>query len=234
MNSDWILLVDDDPDICTVLKDNLELDGYKIITVSTGREAIEVAKSKPLALMILDLSLPDTDGLQVCRFIRNYSQLPIIMLTARDRVSDKVLGLECGADDYVVKPFDYLELAARIRVCLRRTGRSDVGTAIMRTGQLTIDIGRKKVFKSGKEVDLTRREFELLVLLVKNTDRALTRGEIRRAVWPEGRIYEDSRVIDVHVQHLRQKIEDDTGQPKSIVTVGGVGYMYSSNKADSP
>ncbi len=233
MSNDWILIVDDDPDICTILKDHLEMDGYKVITVSTGREALEIVKNKELALMILDLSLPDADGLQVCRYIRNRSQLPIIMLTARDRVSDKVLGLECGADDYVVKPFDYLEVAARIRACLRRTGKCDAEKMIIQAGPLKVDLGRKQVFKTGYEIELTRREFELLVFLIKNANRALTRREMRHAVWPEGRIYEDSRAIDVHIQHLRQKIEDDPGQPKLILTVAGVGYMYSSDKPDT-
>ncbi len=235
MNGDCILLVDDDPDICTILRDNLELDGYRVITACTGREALEVANKTFPDLIILDLSLPDTDGLHVCRSLRTYSQVPIIMLTARDRVTDKVLGLECGADDYMVKPFDYLELAARIRACLRRvTGRVEAGPAVMHTGELTIDTARKKVCKSGKEIELTRREFELLAFLAKNSERALTRKEIRRAVWPDGRIYEDSRAIDVHVQHLRQKIEDDVSQPRLILTVPGVGYMYSSGKPQSP
>jgi|UniRef100_A0A7C4ESD5 DNA-binding response OmpR family regulator len=234
MNGDHILLVDDDPDICTILKDNLELDGYHVIIAATGREALEAAKNTGLSLIILDLSLPDTDGLHVCRSIRNHSQVPIIMLTARDRVTDKVLGLECGADDYMVKPFDYLELAARIRACLRRTGRVEAEPAVIRTGALTIDTAKKKAFKSGKEVELTRKEFELLVFLVKHAERALTRKEIRQGVWPEGRIYQDSRAIDVHIQHLRQKIEDDASQPRLIQTVAGVGYMYSSGKPDSP
>lgn len=230
MNNLWILVVDDDPDICTILRDHLEMDGYKVITVSTGRQALELVRDKPPALMILDLSLPDTDGLQVCRSVRMNSRLPIIMLTARDGVSDKVLGLECGADDYVVKPFDYLELAARVRACLRRIGQSEHETSIIQTGQLEIDIQRKKVSKSGKEVELTRREFELLVFLVKNANRALSRREIRREVWPEGGIYQDSRAIDVHIQHLRQKIEEDPSQPKLIATVAGIGYMYNSDK----
>ncbi|MGB9617592.1 MAG: response regulator transcription factor [Desulfomonilaceae bacterium] len=233
MNGERILLVDDDPDICTILRDNLELDGYKVLIAGTGREALEAVKNTGLALIILDLSLPDTDGLHVCRSIRNYSQAPIIMLTARDRVTDKVLGLECGADDYMVKPFDYLELAARIRACLRRTSRVEAGPAVIQTGELTIDEARKKVFKSGKEVDVTKREFELLAFLVKHPERALTRKEIRQAVWPAGRIYEDSRTIDVHIQHLRQKIEDDASQPRLILTVASVGYMYSAGKPDS-
>ncbi|MDQ1239332.1 MAG: two-component system, OmpR family, response regulator RpaB [Thermodesulfobacteriota bacterium] len=226
MNRNHILLVDDDPDICTILKDNLEIDGYRVTSVFTGKDALKTFHADSPALVILDLSLPDTDGLQVCRFIRNCSQVPIIILTARDRISDKVVGLECGADDYLVKPFDYLELAARIRACLRRAGLASTHSTIIRSGDVTIDPGKRHIVKSGREIDLTRREFDLLMLLVQNPDRALTRKEIRNAVWPEGRIYDDSRVIDVHIQHLRHKLEEDSTKPELIVTVAGVGYMY--------
>lgn len=233
MNRYYILLVDDDPDICTILKDNLEIDGYRVTLVSSGRDALKAFRADSPALVILDLSLPDTDGLQVCRFMRSCSQVPIIILTARDRVSDKVVGLECGADDYLVKPFDYLELAARIRACLRRAGHASTHSTTIRSGDMTIDPGKRQVTKAGKEIDLTRREFDLLMLFVQNPDRALTRKEIRNAVWPEGRIYDDSRAIDVHIQHLRHKLEEDSTRPELIVTVAGIGYMYCSPCLDA-
>jgi DNA-binding response OmpR family regulator len=218
--------VDDDPDICIILRDNLEIDGYRVTSVSNGKDALKTFHADTPSLVILDLSLPDTDGLQVCRFIRNCSQVPIIILTARDRISDKVVGLECGADDYLVKPFDYLELAARIRACLRRAGLTSTHSTIIRSGDVTIDRSKRQVIKSGREIDLTRRQFDLLMLFVQNPDRALARKEIRNTVWPEGRIYDDSRVIDVHIQHLRHKLEEDPSKPQLIVTVPGVGYKY--------
>lgn len=226
MNRYHILLVDDDPDICIILRDNLEIDGYRVTSVSNGKDALKTFHADTPSLVILDLSLPDTDGLQVCRFIRNCSQVPIIILTARDRISDKVVGLECGADDYLVKPFDYLELAARIRACLRRAGLTSTHSTIIRSGDVTIDRSKRQVIKSGREIDLTRRQFDLLMLFVQNPDRALARKEIRNTVWPEGRIYDDSRVIDVHIQHLRHKLEEDPSKPQLIVTVPGVGYKY--------
>jgi len=228
-----ILLVDDDPDICMIVKDNLEIDGYSVTSVSSGKDALDTFRSTIPALVILDLSLPDTDGLQLCRFMRNCSQVPIIILTARDRVSDKVLGLECGADDYLVKPFDYLELAARIKACLRRSGTASHPPVVIKSGDVTLDQGKRKVTRAGREINLTRREFDLLMLLVQNPDRALTRSEIRDAVWPEGRIYEDSRVIDVHIQHVRHKLDEGSSRPQSIVTVPGVGYMYCSPQIHS-
>jgi DNA-binding response OmpR family regulator len=219
--------VDDDLDILRILEDNLKLDGYRVSTASTGREAIRLFESTGVALIILDLSLPDLDGLQVCRSIREKSEVPIIMLTARDRVPDKVLGLESGADDYLVKPFDYLELAARIKACLRRQRPLLSSEEVLQLGPLKIDPANNAVSKAGKIVRLTRREFKLLLLLAQNCGKALNRTAIRQALWPDGHLYDDSRTIDVHVQHLRSKIEDDPGDPKYIITIPGVGYMLS-------
>lgn len=222
-----ILLVDDDPDILTILKDNLELDGYIVKTASSGRAALVEFDKTPPDLIILDLSLPDVDGLQVCRLVRAKSVVPIIMLTARDRITDKVLGLESGADDYLVKPFDYLELAARIRVCLRRSDRLANSSAVLELGELVIDTNKTAVWRKGQKIELTQREYNLLVFLASNSGRALNRKEIRRAVWPEGGIYEDSRAIDVHVQHLRSKLGDESAKPQFILTLPGVGYMFA-------
>jgi len=225
MEARRILVVDDDPDILRILRDNLELDGYRVITASTGREALHLFEKVPAALIILDLYLPDMDGIQVCRSIREKSSIPVIMLTARDRVPDKVLGLETGADDYLVKPFDYLELAARIRVCLRRQGPVVRPAESIEVGDLRIDLVKNTVWKSEVKVALTRTEFTLLLLLARNVGRVLNRAAIRQTLWPEGELYRDSRVIDVHVQHLRSKLEDNPAEPQYIVTVPGVGYM---------
>ena len=227
MKSKPILLVDDDPDIIRILKDNLELDGYRVITASTGKDALNQFERADTGLIVLDLSLPDVDGIQVCRLIREKSAIPIIMLTARDRVPDKVLGLESGADDYLVKPFDYLELAARIKACLRRHRPLKDAEDVLRIGSLVIDVGKNAVWKEGEQVRLTQREFGLLVLLARNVNTPLSRSAIRRALWPHGQIYDDSRTIDVHIQHLRSKIEDYPAEPRHIVTVQGVGYMLA-------
>jgi DNA-binding response OmpR family regulator len=227
MKSRQILLVDDDPDILRILKDNLELDGYRVAAASAGKEALKVFEQANTDLIVLDLSLPDVDGIQVCRSIREKSDVPIIMLTARDRLPDKVLGLESGADDYLVKPFDYLELAARIKACLRRHRSLKGSEEILRIGKLVIDVGKNSVWKDGEQVKLTQREFSLLVLLARNAGTPLSRSAIRRALWPHGQIYDDSRAIDVHIQHLRSKIEDDPAEPRHVLTVQGVGYVLA-------
>ena len=230
MTSGSILVVDDDPDILKILKDNLELDGYQAHTAASGKEALRSFENVGPRLVILDLSLPDIDGIQVCRWIREKSDVPIIMLTARDGLPDKVLGLETGADDYVVKPFDYLELAARIRACLRRQGSFLETEEILIIGPLEIDTATKTLRKHGQRITLTHREFNLLLLLARHRGRALSRTAIRHELWPEGEVPRDTRTIDVHVQHLRSKIEDDAGQPRYIVTVPGVGYMFAASE----
>lgn len=228
MESGHILLVDDDPDILRILKDNLELDQFRVMTARTGKEALRCFDKFSVTLIVLDLSLPDIDGIQVCRFIREKSPVPIIMLTARDRVPDKVLGLESGADDYLTKPFDYLELAARIRACLRRQGGVQQMPEVLKIGDLLIDTAKNSVSIQGCKVCLTQREFNLLVLLARNSDRVMDRTTIRRTLWPNGDLYRDSRAIDVHIQHLRSKLEDDPSDPRYITTVSGVGYMLAA------
>lgn len=219
--------MDDDPDILRILADNLELDGYEVSEASSGQSALKLLKQLEPDLIILDLTLPDIDGIQVCRSIRERSDVPIIMLTARDRVPDKVLGLETGADDYMVKPFDYLELAARIKACLRRQRPWIGGSDVLEVGELRIDVGQKTVWKGQEKIRLTQRQFTLLLLLARNAGRVLNRMEIRRALWPNGELYADSRAIDVHIQHVRYKLEDNPSTPRYIVTVQGLGYMLS-------
>jgi DNA-binding response OmpR family regulator len=231
MHACRILVVDDDPDILRIVMDNLILDGYLVETAATGREALSCFDSGDIDLVVLDLALPDVDGLQICRAIRARSEVPIIMLTARDSVPDKVLGLESGADDYLVKPFDYLELAARIKVCLRRKAQASSFMDHLKFAGISIDTNMKTVWRGQEKISLTNREFDLLLLLVKNAGRAMSRGEIRTLLWPEGELYRDSRAIDVHVQHLRSKLEDDPADPRFIKTVPGVGYAFAVTEA---
>lgn len=227
MNEKKILIVDDDDDIALIIKDNMELDGYRVKVCNSGKQALEVYKTDKFDLVMLDLSLPDIDGLQVCRKIREKSEVPIIMLTARDRVPEKVLGFECGADDYVVKPFDYLELAARVKACLRRSVRSSQSCHTIQTGNLKIDVSGNKVWKKDILVNLTKTEFSILVLLSGNPGTVFDRSTIRERIWSSSELYADSRTIDVHVQHLRSKLEDKPSTPKYIQTVQGVGYIFT-------
>jgi len=224
-----ILLVDDDPDILTVLKGNLELSGYRVLTAGTAKKALEICEKNETELVVLDLVLPDMDGIQVCCRIREMNEtLPIVMLTARDSVVDKVLGLECGADDYVVKPFEFLELQARIKACLRRreAPREKLPKRLER-GPLVIDRSLYKVWLDGNPVELTKKEFDLLFFLAAHPGQALSREDIRHALWGKRRLYTWSRTIDVHIQHLRQKLERDPKNPELILTVPGVGYRLS-------
>lgn len=228
MDAVKILVVDDDPDILKILKDNLELDGYAVVTSTGGRQALETFEKKPTDLVVLDLMLPDMDGIQVCRALRTGSAVPIIMLTARDGVSDKVLGLESGADDYLVKPFDYLELAARINARLRRRSPLPPPRKVLESGAIRLDPNSREARVGTRTLSLTKKEFDLLELLFAHAGKALSRKAIRRALWPDRSIYRWSRTIDVHIQHLRTKLEDNPEQPRHIVTVQGVGYMFAS------
>ncbi len=225
-----IMLVDDDPDILTVLRGNLELAGFAVVTAGNGWEALRILAEQTPDLLILDLSLPDLDGLQICRKLQDSGRdFPIIMLTARDSVADKVLGFECGADDYLVKPFAFMELEARIKACLRRQRRqADPRPTILTCGQLQVDHGARRVRLGDREVSLTRKEFDLLSFLALHAGDTLSRDDLRRALWGQKKLYSWSRTIDVHIQHLRQKIEDNPENPRWIVTVPGVGYRLET------
>jgi DNA-binding response OmpR family regulator len=221
-----ILVVDDDKDILKVVKANLELHGYEVDTAENWEGAQEMLSARTPDLIILDVMLPDGDGMEICRSLRKESpEMPIIMLTARDKVSDKVFGLESGADDYVVKPFETLELVARIKACLRR-----VSTPVVRDnaviGNLKIDFKKRIVTVSGKRVDLTPREYSLLCFFIDHRGEAVSREQIRKNIWKGSKLYSWSRVIDVHIQHLRQKIEKDPSNPKYIITLPGAGYRF--------
>jgi DNA-binding response OmpR family regulator len=221
-----LLVVDDDADIRTVLKANLGLHGFHVITAANLTEAREVLKTAFPALVILDLTLPDGDGLDFCgEFKASHPQIPVIMLTARDKLQDKIIGLETGADDYVVKPFETSELLARIRARLRQAQPSEPVHTIS-AGDLQVDIANHLVTLRREAVPLTPKQFQLLVFLIENRGRLVTREEIRRSLWKDSPIYSWSRVIDVHIQHLRQKLEDDATAPKYIITVLGQGYRF--------
>ncbi|MBD1400079.1 response regulator [Pelovirga terrestris] len=221
-----LLAVDDDADIRTVLKANLGLHGFNVITAADLTAARNIIKSTVPALIILDLTLPDGDGLDYCEEVKAiHPQIPVIMLTARDKLQDKIIGLETGADDYVVKPFETCELLARIRARLRQTPATEPARTIC-AGDLLVDIGNHQVTLRGESVALTPKQFQLLTFLVENRGRLVTREEIRRTLWKDSPIYSWSRVIDVHIQHLRQKLEDDAAAPKFIVTVLGQGYRF--------
>jgi len=221
-----ILVVDDDTDILKVLRANLEIHGYEAWCAGSWESARAILSENIPDLIILDLMLPDADGIEICRSIRqSHSQVPIIMLTAKDKVSDKVIGLESGADDYVVKPFETLELLARIRACLRRTV-SPAEEEKVCIGNIKVDFKKRLISVSGRTVNLTPREYDLLCFFIQHRGEAVTRETIRKSLWKESQIYSWSRVIDVHIQHLRQKIEKDPRSPKYLLTVPGAGYRF--------
>ncbi len=228
-NNYLILVIDDDPDILKILKDNLELDGYRVCTAMQGKDALALFKKRPIDLVILDLMLPDMDGIQVCRAIRAHSDVSIILLTAKDSVTDKVLGLEHGADDYIVKPFDYLEVAARIKARLRRSKPANASHKVHETGNIRLDPNSYNVFVGGRQIKLTKKEFDLLHLLLEHSGKVLEREAIRQALWPDSKLYKWSRTIDVHIKNLRAKLGEQPNNSGYIVTVAGVGYMLKTS-----
>ncbi len=219
-----LLVVDDDQDILRVLKANLDLHGFETLTADTWKKAKDVLDLRLPDLVILDIMLPDGDGREICSRLRgDYPSLPVIMLTARDSLSDKVLGFESGADDYVVKPFETLELVARVRACLKRS--QPVQRKIV-AADLEVDLSAYTVTRAGRPIELTPKEFELLSLLLSHPGEVLSREFIRKKLWGDAKLYSWSRAIDVHMQHLRQKIEPDPSEPEYILTVPGVGYKF--------
>ena len=222
-----ILVVDDDKDIVQTIKGNLELDGYEVLTALDGRTCLQLAREHRPDLIILDLNLPDIDGIKACQIMRREFDFPIIMLTARDGISDKVLGLECGADDYIVKPFNFLELSARIKSIFKRVERSLVNDQY-EFKDLTVDFKARTIKVRGKSVKLTKTEFELLALFVSYPAEALSRDFIQQQIWRDSQLYQSSRAVDVHVQRLRKKIEAEVDKPEYIHTVAGVGYKFQA------
>ena len=221
-----ILVVDDEKVLVKGIKFNLESEGYQVETGCDGEEAVELARSGGFDLIILDLMMPKIDGLQACMRIREFSNVPIIMLTARSEDADKIIGFECGADDYITKPFNILELKARIRAMLRRAGggqaRQDNTITI---GSLTLDTDQRIALRHGEPVELTAKEYDLIELLMKNPRRVYSRENLMNVVW--GYSYAgDYRTVDVHIRRLREKLEDNPAEPAYIMTKWGVGYYF--------
>lgn len=218
-----VLIVDDEKLIVKGLKHSLEQQGYNVFAAYTGMEAMEVIKENKIDFIILDLMLPDTDGMLLCKKIRMQYDIPILMLTAKDGDYDKILGFEFGADDYMTKPFNTLELLARMKAITRRVERHEQDETI-EIADLIINRSERRVYIKDKEINLTSKEFEMLYLLANNPGRVFTREEIFRQIWDEDAF--DVRTIDVHIRNLREKIERDGGNPKYIMTKWGVGYYF--------
>ncbi|MBC7237976.1 MAG: response regulator transcription factor [Chloroflexi bacterium] len=219
-----ILVVDDEAQIVQVLRGYLERAGFAVLTAYDGREALRIARQEKPDLIILDLMLPGLDGTDVCRVLRQESNVPIIMLTARVEETDRVVGLELGADDYVTKPFSPREVVARVRAVLRRT-RGDLAEQeeILQVGRLRLDTAKRTLFVDGAPVDLTPSEFEILRAMMRAPGRVFERAQLLEAA--QGMAYEGyERTIDTHIKNLRKKIEPDPRRPEYILTVHGVGY----------
>ena len=223
-----ILVVDDEQLLVKGMKFNLENEGYTVETAYDGATAIDMAKTGDFDLIILDLMMPQVDGLTACMRIREFSNVPIIMLTARSEDADKIIGLESGADDYITKPFNILELKARIRALLRRANaapQQKAHSALLTVGGVTIDPEQRVALKDGKVVELTAKEYDLIELFVKNPRRVYSRENLMDLVW--GYTYAgDYRTVDVHIRRLREKLEDDPAAPQHILTKWGIGYYF--------
>jgi DNA-binding response OmpR family regulator len=223
-----ILLVDDEQSIQTLLSYPLRKDGYHVTSALDGHEALRRFEEGRFDLVILDLMLPQMGGVEVCRQLRSRSQVPIIMLTAKGSETDKVAGLEVGADDYITKPFSMREFRSRVKAALRRSrmgGGESAATGAIESGELTIDFDRRMVTLDGEEVKVTYVEFEILGALARSPGRVLTRETLLEHVWGDSD-YRDPRTVDVHIRHLREKLERDPKEPEYLFTVRGVGYRF--------
>jgi two-component system, OmpR family, alkaline phosphatase synthesis response regulator PhoP len=220
-----ILVVDDEPKITQLVRDYLERAGFGVVTAGDGREALMRARTEHPDLVVLDLGLPQLDGLDVTRRLRRDADVPIIMLTARDDETDKLIGLELGADDYVTKPFSPRELVARVRAVLRRRDRADADD-VLRVGELELDLPRMRLEVAGRVVELTATEFTLLAAMARQPGRVFTRAQLLDAI--HGVAFESyERAIDAHVKNVRRKIEPAPHDPRYLLTVYGVGYRLA-------
>ena len=222
-----VLIVDDEKLLVKGIKFNFEHDGYQVETAYDGEEALKLARDKSIDIIILDLMLPKIDGLSVCQKVREFSNVPIIMLTAKTEDMDKILGLEYGADDYMTKPFNILELKARVKAILRRVTPLDSGQsrAFVKLGNFELDYNLRRATVDGKKVDLTAKEFDLLDLFISNPGKVYSRETLLDIIW--GIEYPgDNRTVDVHVRRLREKVEPDPAEPVYILTKWGVGYYF--------
>ena len=221
-----ILVVDDEELLVKGIRFNLQNDGYEVITGSNGQDAIDAAKSEKPNLIVLDVMMPEKDGLTACAEIREFSDVPIILLTAKADDMDKLMGFEHGADDYLTKPFNILELKARIRALLRRANNATEASAnILSVGTISLDLDARNAYKSDKYVELTAKEFDLIEFLMRNANRVYSRETLLDTVWAN-EYRSDIRALDVHIRRLREKLEDNPADPQYIMTKWGVGYYF--------
>ncbi len=234
MAKESIFIVEDENHIQELLKYNLQANGYKVSIFDSGEAMLEECSKSVPDLFILDIMLPGMDGLEICRRLREdirAKNIPIIMLTAKSEEFDKVLGLELGADDYIVKPFSVRELVARIKAILRRIDKFSIDDSeIITHGNITLDCARREVYKNGNLIEMPLKEFELLKLLMQNKGKVLSREILLEKIWGFD-YYGETRTVDVHIRYLRQKIEDDDNNPTYIETVRGIGYRFSDKPA---
>jgi DNA-binding response OmpR family regulator len=221
-----ILIVEDETPLAETVAYNLREEGYKVSVASDGVAALDLIQQEKPDVVLLDVMLPSIDGLEVCRLIRRESDVPVIMLTAKSREIDKVVGLEVGADDYITKPFGMMELIARVRAAIRRSRGGTKISDILSANDLELDTSRHIVRVTGKEVDLRPKEFELLHALMSNRGRVLERSVLLDRVWGEDE-YIDPGTVDVHIRRLREKVEASPSKPTKILTVRGVGYKFA-------
>lgn len=223
-----ILVCDDDPDIVSALEIYLGSEGYKTVAAYNGKEALRIAAEQEIHLILMDIMMPELDGMRATSKLREESNVPIILLTAKSEDSDKILGLNIGADDYITKPFNLLELKARIRALLRRSGvaAQNAKTGVLTAGHITLDPGERSARRDGTPVELTAKEFDLMELLLRNPGRVYSRENLLNVVWGYEYIG-DYRTVDVHVRRLREKLELDPANPEYIRTKWGVGYYLA-------
>ena len=222
-----ILVVDDEKLLVKGIKFNLENEGYEVVTGCDGVEAVEIASSQDIDLIVLDLMMPRLDGLGACQQIREFSEVPIIMLTAKADDMDKLLGFEHGADDYLTKPFNILELKARIRALLRRSGgRKETKTNMLVCGHISLDTDARNAYHSGVLTELTAKEFDLMELLMRNPNRVYSRENLLDTIWGYDTYRSEIRTVDVHIRRLREKLEKNPAEPEHIMTKWGVGYYF--------
>ncbi|MDY6794534.1 MAG: response regulator transcription factor [Actinomycetota bacterium] len=230
MAGELILVVDDEANIVELARLYLERENFRVEEASSGEEALNRFEELNPALIILDIMIPAPDGWEVCRRIRYRSQVPIIMLTAREDEVDKVVGLELGADDYLTKPFSPRELVARVKAVLRRTRPVSESNEVLHVEDLIIDASRRRLIQGDKEIELTPREFDLLYTLALNRGIVMSRDRLLERVWGYD-YYGDTRTVDVHIRHMREKLGDDSSDPRYVETVWGVGYKFSDGKS---
>lgn len=222
-----VLVVDDEKLIVKGIRFSLEQDGMEVDCAYDGEEALEMIRNKEYDIILLDVMLPKLTGFEVCQHIREFSSVPVVMLTAKGEDMDKILGLEYGADDYITKPFNILEVKARIKAIIRRTSpKPKEADKVIESGDMKLDCEGRRVYISGREINLTAKEFELLELLVVNANKVYSRENLLKLVW--GSDYPgDVRTVDVHIRRLREKIEEKPSDPKYVITKWGVGYYFA-------